>query len=180
MSQPARKPLPSSPPSALAAPEPLGEHDGVVFRRERLAPILRELLHLIEADWKENGVDQEKVPLALNLNQYLDYDTVGVLQIVTARDKTCDDLLVGFVFAFVHPHIMHAGRGWCILNLYYLFPEYRQRGIGRAMMETVLAFLREAKVSVVEASEKIGHTHGLFERLGFKPTDTVLRKLMED
>lgn len=179
MSQPARKPLPSRKPSALEPPDVLGSHDGVVYRRERLAPILRELLHLVEADWRENGIDHEKVPLNLKLDTYLDYDTVGILQIVTARDSTADDILVGFVFAFVHPNIMHDGLGWCLLNLYYLFPEYRGRGVGSEMLKVMLAFLKEADVSVVEASEKIGHTHGAFERLGFKPTDMVLRKYLE-
>lgn len=176
----AKRQQPRNQPSDLAAPDLLGEHDGVSFQRERLAPILRELIRLIEDDWKENGVDQEKVPLKLNLDQYLDYDLLGILQIVTARDQTCDGLLVGFVFAFVHPHIMHADHGWCLVNLYYLFPEYRKRGIGQAMFEAMLKFLREAKVSVVEASEKFGHEHGVFERLGFKPTDRVVRKLMEE
>lgn len=179
------KPLEKKPPrpklpSVPVPPDLLGEHDGVSFQRERLAPILRELIRLIEDDWRENGIDQEKVPLKLNIDQYLDYDLLGVLQIVTARDKTCDGLLVGFVFAFVHPHIMHADRGWCLVNLYYLFPEYRKRGIGTAMFEALLKFLREASVSVVEASVKIDHEHGVFERLGFKPTDRVVRKLMED
>jgi GNAT superfamily N-acetyltransferase len=175
-----RKSLLNRPHLVLAPPDLLGEHDGVSFQRERLAPILRELMRLIELDWRENGVDQERVPLELNIDQYLDYDLLGILQIVTARDKDCDGLLVGFVFAFVHPHIMHAGKGWCLVNLYYLFPEYRKRGIGKAMFEALLKFLREAQVSVVEASVKVDHEHGVFERLGFKPTDRVVRKLMEE
>ena len=165
-------------PSLHLAPAPreeLGAFDGVEFQRERLAPIVRELLPLIEADWRENGVEQERIPLNLNLNQYLDYDLVGILQIVTARE---DDVMVGFVFNFVHPHIMHVGMGWALINLYWLYPEYRKRGIGRALMEANIKFLEAAKVQVIEASEKIGHSHGLFQRLGFTPTDTVLRKII--
>lgn len=149
----------------------------MVFARERLTPILRELLPLIEKDWREAGIDHDKVPLHLDLDRYLDYDLVGVLQIVTARD---DGLLVGYVFAFVHPHIDHKGRGWAILSWYWLYPDYRKQGVGKALVEAMLGFLKTAKVSVVEATEKVAHAHGLFKRMGFKATDTVYRKLLED
>ena len=149
----------------------------MTFQRERLAPILREITPLLEIDWNENGADQERVPLAINFQQDLDYDLAGILQIVTARE---DALLVGYVFAYVHPHIDHAGRGWAMLTWYWLYPEYRGGGIGKAMVEAMLSFLKEAKVSVVEASEKIRARHGLFERLGFVATDTIYRKILED
>lgn len=148
-----------------------------MFRRERLAPILREIMPLLEKDWLENGIDREALPLTFNYQQYLDYDLVGVLQIVTARDG---DLLVGYVFAYLHPHIDHADKGWAIITWYWLFPEYRHAGTGHAMMEAMLGFLREAKVSAVEASEKVAKAHGLFTRLGFAATDVVYRKLLEN
>lgn len=175
MTQPARKPPRLSPPSAPVPPDVLGEHDGVIFRRERLAPVLRELAPLVEADWREAGVDHDAVPLDLNWPQYLDYDLVGILQLVTARD---DGVLVGYVFNFIHPHIMHSKTGWCIVDLYWLYPEYRGRGIGGAMMAAVLKFLGEAGVKVVQGSEKVAHPNGMFERLGFVKTDSVFRKLL--
>ena len=82
MRQLARRSRPTSPPSALAAPETLGTHAGVTFQRERLAPILREILPLIERDWLENGVDRDKLPLRLDLPKYLDYD-------LTANSAQC-------------------------------------------------------------------------------------------
>src|SRR6202043_1864183 len=153
-------------PSDPAAPDILGEHDEVTFQRERLGPIIREIMPLLEADWGENGVDRGRGPLRFDYNRYLDYDLTAILQIVTARDE---GVLVGYVFAFVHPHIDHTGMGWAIITWYWLFPEYRGGGIGHAMVEAMLDFLREAKVTVVEASEKITAKHGLFGRLGFVP-----------
>lgn len=176
MRQPARTPPPLNLPSGRGSPEVLNEFDAIVFKRERLAPILRELLPLIERDWRENGVNQDRVPLKLNIDQYLDYDLLGILQVITARD---DGLLVGFMFAFVHPHIMHSETGWALINLYWLYPEYRGQGIGTAMLLALEKFLIDAKITVVEASEKLGHAHGLFQRNGYKPTDTVLRKILE-
>lgn len=175
MTQLARKPPQLSPPSAPAPPDILGLHDGVTFRRERLAPAVRELLPLIRADWEEAGVDHEAVPLDLNWHQYLDYDLMGILQLVTARD---DGVLIGYVFNFIHPHIMHSKTRWCIVDLYWLYPEYRGRGIGAAMMQTTLKFLGEAGVKVVQGSEKVAHPNGMFERLGFVKTDSVFRKLL--
>lgn len=177
MRQPARTSLPNSPPSDHAAPDVLGEHGGVVFQRERLAPILRELLPLIDIDYQENGIADDRIPFKLNLEKYLDYDLLGILQIVTAREAGA---LVGYMMVFQHPHIDHDGCGWAIINWYWIYPEYRGEGVGRALAEVTIGFLRTAGVRVVEASEKIAHKHGLFERLGFAPTDTIFRKVLED
>ena len=165
------------PPSAPAPPDKLGEHDGVTFQRERLGPILRQVLPLLRKDWEENGIDREHVPFAIDLDRYLNYDLVGVLQIVTARDAGA---LVGYVFAYVHPHIDHSGMGWAMLTWYWLYPGYRGTGVGDALLDAMEKFLREAKVSVVEATEKVSAKHGLFERRGYRPTDTVFRKLLGD
>ena len=124
-------------------------------------------------DWVENGIDRDDAPLNIDVARYLDYDLVGILQIVTARDRGA---LVGYVMAFVHPHIDHAGMGWAILSWYWLYPEYRGGGIGNTMLEAMEDFLRSAEVCVVEASEKITARHGLFERRGYAPTDTIYRK----
>lgn len=142
-----------------------------------MAPILREILPLIRQDWLENGIDHDKVPLEPDLKRYLDLDLVGILQIVTARD---DDLLVGYVFAYVHPHIDHCRIGWAMLTWYWLFPEYRRQGIGDAMINTMEQFLRAADVRVVEVSKKLHTTHKLFDRRGYRDVDVVKRKLLED
>ena len=170
-----RRPLPIRP-SAPAPPDILGEHDGVVFQRERLGPILREILPLLHKDWQENGIDRERVPLQIDTEKYLDYDLIGILQIVTARDRGA---LIGYMWAFVHPHIDHRTLGWAILSWYWLYPAYRGGGVGNAMLQAMEDFLRSAKVSVIEASEKIAARHGLFERRGYAPTDKIYRKLLE-
>jgi GNAT superfamily N-acetyltransferase len=172
----ARRP-PRKPPSVREPPDILGEHDGVTFQRERLAPILRQVLPLLRRDWEENGADREKVPFALNLDQYLNYDLLGILQIVTARDAGA---LVGYIFAYVHPHIDHSGMGWAMLTWYWLYPEYRGGGIGDAMLQSMEKFLRAARVSVVEATRKLDAQHKMFERNGYRDIDIVSRKLLED
>lgn len=159
-----------------ASPKVLAALDGVTFQRERLSAILREVVPLMEADWRENGVDHVALPLRPNFNQYLDYDLLGVLWVVTARDA---GTLIGFVFAFVNPHIDHAETGWAIINWYWLYPDYRGQGVGRAMVTAMEDLLRLAGVKAVEASEKISHAHGLFGRLGYKPTDVIHRKILE-
>lgn len=149
----------------------------MTFQRERLAPILRQILPLLRKDWEENGIDRETVPFALNLDQYLSYDLVGILQIVTARDAGA---LVGYIFALVHPHIDHCGMGWAMLTWYWIYPAYRGGGVGDAMLQSMERFLREAKVSVIEGTRKISADHGLFERNGYTDTDIVSRKILGD
>jgi len=133
---------------------------------------------MLRKDWEENGIDRDRVLFSLDLDRYLQYDLVGVLHIATARTAT--NAMVGYVFAAVHPHIDHSDMGWALLTWYWLYPEYRGGGIGQAMVEAMLTFLRSARVSVVEATEKISAKHGLFGRLGFTSVDTVWRKILED
>jgi hypothetical protein len=40
--------------------------------------------------------------------------------------------------------------------------------------------LRASQVTVIEASEKVAHKHGLFERRGYVDTDVIKRKILED
>jgi GNAT superfamily N-acetyltransferase len=175
MPRAARLPRPTRP-SVPAPPDILGEHDGVTFQRQRLAPILRELTPLLERDWRENGIDHDHVPLNLDLPRYLDMDLTGILQIVTARD---DGLLVGYIMAYVHPHIDHAGMGWAMITWYWLYPEYRGGGVGDNMLKAMESFLRSADVAVVEATRKLNAPHGMFERNGYRDTDAVCRKILE-
>lgn len=172
----ARKPPLTPLPSAVAAPDALGEFDGVTFQTERLPQILRELIPLIEADWRENGIDHDAVPLKIDWDKYLQLDLVGILQIVTARD---DGLLVGYVLGFTNPHVSHTTTNWCILDWYWLYPSYRGAGIGRALMEATLKLMQALGVKVVQGSEKADKKHGLFEKLGFKATDIAYRKILE-
>ena len=162
--------------SAAASPEELGSHAGVSFLRERLAPCLRELLPLIEKDWRECGSDHERIPLDIDLDRYLDYDLVGILQLVTARDA---GLLVGYVLNFIHPHMMHRSSRWCMIDLYWLYPEYRGQGVGRALFEANEMFLRASGVKVIQASERVALRHALFQRCGFKEEGVVWRKILE-
>lgn len=171
-----KRPRPTLPPKAPGPRDVLGEHEGVVFQRERLAQILRQILPLVRRDWEENGIDHKPVPLEIDLDRYLNYDLIGILQIVTARDQGA---LVGYIFAYVHPHIDHSGMGWAMLTWYWLYPEYRGGGIGDAMLQSMERFLREAKVSVVEVTRKISASHRMFERNGYRDTDIVSRKLLE-
>ncbi len=170
------KPLKPSPPSDPVRHDTvgvLGSVDGVTFQRERLGPILREILPLLRKDWEENGIDHDKVPFNLDLDQYLTYDLCGILQIVTARDAGS---IVGYVFALVHPHIDHSGMGWAMLTWYWIYPGYRGGGVGNGLLDAMEGFLREAKVAVVEGTEKMSRPHGLFGRRGYYATDIVFRK----
>ncbi|MDE2471866.1 MAG: GNAT family N-acetyltransferase [Bradyrhizobium sp.] len=169
------KPLPQSPPSGPVPPDTLGEHDGVTFQRERLAPILREILPLIRKDWEENGIGREAVPLVLDYDRYLNYDLAGILQLVTARSHGA---LVGYIMGYVHTHIDHADIPWTHLTWYWLYPEYRGNGVGHAMLKAMETFLRASGIKVVEASEKITSRHGMFERNGYINTDIVKRKIL--
>lgn len=159
----------ASPPTVDRPPAPAAPD----IKLEKLADTIRELLPLIRADWQENGVDHERLPLDLSYDRYLDSDLRGTLLVVTAREE---GLIAGFIFCFVNEHIDHVGYLWGLITWYYVHPAYRKRGVGRSMLNFLEAFLKEHDVKVIEASEKITKRHGLFK--DYKDTDVVRRKLL--
>jgi GNAT superfamily N-acetyltransferase len=140
---------------------------------EKLAGCIRELLPLIRADWEENGVDLERCPLNLAYDRYLDLDLHGTLLVVTARDE---GVIAGFMFCLVNEHIDHIGYLWGLITWYYVHHAYRKQGVGRQMLTFLEGFLKEHKVRVLEASEKVHKRHGLFK--GYRETDVVVRKVL--
>ncbi len=119
---------------------------------------------------------QQSIPLDPDWDRYLQYDVANILQVLTVRDR---GVLVGYVFMLVHPHLHYASTVWAQSDIFWLDPAYRFGWTAMKMFKEVVAGMRKLGVKVVMINAKLhfeadrGTIGKLFERLGFKPTETI-------
>jgi|TARA_R110002126_G_scaffold123268_5_gene265276 GNAT superfamily N-acetyltransferase len=79
-----------------------------------------------------------------------------------------DGKLVGWAGFFLADHIRHIGYRIAKEDWYYVMPEFRGMGIGKALFKYAENVLRDADVRRVMISCKVDHDHtGLIESLGY-------------
>ena len=81
---------------------------------------------------------------------------------------------VGYVLTFFHErgeNPFHRGRRWCEIDQIAVDPEWRRRGIGRALMAAALAEADTRGLGYVELFSWAFNTeaHAMFRGVGFEP-----------
>lgn len=84
----------------------------------------RDAPPLWQLHWSEVALDQEVIPLEMDLERYAALDQAGILHIVTARMG--GQSLVGYWTGLVMPHLHYASTLHCLTDLYYILPAWRR------------------------------------------------------
>ena len=106
-------------------------------------------------------------------------DLVGILRCLTVRDGPT---LVGYVFVFVMPHLHYASTQMAQTDIFWLDPAYRQGLTGFRMLRIMEKTLKETGVKLINVNVKLhfeasrGTIGRLFERLGYRPIETIYSK----
>jgi GNAT superfamily N-acetyltransferase len=148
---------------------------------ERFGYFANELPPLFMRHWREIALHQDEIPLDPNWDRYYEYDLLGILQTLTVRSN---GVLVGYVFMLVHPHLHYASTVWAQSDIFWLDPAYRSGWTGYKMLREIEAGMRRLGVKVVMVNTKLhfeasrGTIGKLFERLGYKATETIFAKFI--
>lgn len=168
------------PPPKLSAPvrRKLG------FQWEPFSHLAREITPLFAAHWREIALNQDDIPLDPDFDRYLQCELAGLLHVLTARDaKTAR--LVGYVFAFIGPHLHYVSTRWCMGDMFYLQPEYRVGWNGVRLVKAFEAGAAARGAKIIHLVEKLhfieSHRHGLkvgslLEFLGYSPIEQTYAK----
>lgn len=80
-----------------------------------------------------------------------------------------ESMPIGFTQLYPAWSSVRVSKYW-ILNDLFVDPEYRKRGIGEALISTVLNFARESKARIVELSTAVDNftAQKLYEQIGFE------------
>jgi hypothetical protein len=139
-----------------------------------LVPELKKLWRL---HYNEIALDKDLCPLDPDWDSYYALDATGILVILTAR---YNGHLAGYVFNRIGTHDHYMSTRFAHTEMFWLHPRFRKGWQPVKMLLENMRGLKEfgAVISTVNfkltfASGRVGK---LFKRLGYEPTDLVMRK----
>ncbi|HEX8838244.1 MAG TPA: hypothetical protein VF748_14980 [Candidatus Acidoferrum sp.] len=156
-----------------------GQLDRVRFKWERFSKIYEELRPLFKKHWQEVAIDQDTVPLDPDWNYYFGVDQANLLYILTARSEF-NGKLAGYIFNIIGSHNHYKSTRFANTEMFYLHPRFRRGWQPVKFFKENLRGLEMQGVEVAVIYFKLGFKDArvgkLLARLGYVPTDIVMRK----
>jgi hypothetical protein len=150
------------------------------FAWERFSAIAREVQPLFRLHYREIALDQDIVPLAPDWDNYYAMELGGALHVLTARDHK--DRLAGYIFNLVGPHQHYVTTRCAHSEMFYLHPHFRKGWQPVKMFVENMRGLKDREAVIHTVNFKMTYMGGrvgkLFQRLGYAPTDIVMRKVL--
>ena len=132
--------------------------------------------------WREVGLDHGAVPLDPDMAKYQAYADAGILFILTVRTVP-DAELVGYLTAILVGHLHYKSTLYAIGDLFYLAPACRRGFAGVRLFREAERHFRRLGVKKVQMGTKLHDgldVSRLLERLGYRHTDKLYCKVLED
>ena len=149
---------------------------GTAYRVERWRDLKGEMLPLLSAHWREVALNHKEVPLDIDHERYDAMDDAGALHIVAVRR---DGMLIGYHVAIVSGHLHYKSTLHGITDVYWIAPECRHGVTAMRMFQAVERELKALGVRKLFTATKLHIFQGpLFERLGYRPVETLYAKLI--
>lgn len=178
------------PPPELPGRSDLGQRS-VTFQWERFSAIAAELPPLFERHWREIACDRDTIQLAPDWDAYYAMELHGVLHVLTARalpentarrDPLKPGRLVGYIFNLVGGHQHYVSTRCAHTDMFWLAPRFRKGWQPVRFFLENLRGLKDREVVFTTVNFKLdfkgGRVGKLLARLGYGPTDIIMRKLL--
>lgn len=137
---------------------------------EDFPPFLEEVKPILPQHYLELALNQDKVPLSPQYDEYLRRDAQGMVMAVTLRKA---GELIGYFVGFIAPGMHYSTCLTLILDIFFVRPEYRGEGAGFVLFRAVEAEARRRGVQRMFVGSKMHKDASwLFERLGYEPCET--------
>lgn len=147
---------------------------------ERFEDCLPELRAIFPRHWQELALFQDRMPLDPQYDEYVVRERAGRLLLVTVRK---DGKIAGYYTAQVAPGFHYASTLTGTLDIMYIVPEERERGLAMPLFRQVERALRHRGVKLWYSGYKTANSLGLDRLLpliGFKPADTYMTRWLGD
>lgn len=136
----------------------------ITWMVESLTERLPELKPLLPEHYKELALNQDKVPLDPQYDEYLKRDREGRVLLIVGR---CNGAVVGYFVGFIAPGLHYKTCLTLTMDIFWVHPEYRGRQ-GVKLFRAVEAEARRRGVQRVFVGSKLHKDASwLFEHLGY-------------
>lgn len=143
---------------------------------ESFEAALPELNALFPRHWEELALFRDRMPLAPQYDEYVTRERSGRLFLVTVREGS---RIAAYYTAQIAPGFHYAGTLTGTMDLTYVVPELRERGLALPLFRCVERELRRRGVQVWYSGYKAHKPNGLDQLLpvlGFEPADVYMIK----
>lgn len=148
------------------------------FAIEKIENIKAELEPIIKLHWEQIALNQEKIKLNPDWNQYIAVERIGMLKLFTARK---DEKLVGYFCVFVNRGLHYVDHIFAACDVIYVEPNNRQGLTGYKLIKFAEEHLKSEGVSVLAINTKVhAPFDGLMERMGYTNTERLYQKYIGD
>ncbi len=156
----------------------------LIFQWEKFSHLAKSIGPLFIRHWRELALNQDAIPLDPDYDRYLACELAGILHVLCARNPH-NGHLAGYIFAMIGPHLHYVTTSWCLVDMYWLEPEYRTGWNGVRMFKAFEKGVQERGAKVIMLTEKLhfgeSHKHGknagaIFRFLGYDPIEQVYSK----
>lgn len=121
--------------------------------------------------WKELALDQDKVPLAPQMDEYARREAAGMTLVVTLRAY---GKLVGYYVGFVSHGLHYATCLTLHLDMFWVHPDHRNGFSGKRLFRAVEAEARRRGVQRMYVGSKVHKDASrLFVALKYEPVETT-------
>lgn len=128
--------------------------------------------------WKEVSVHKEMLILKPNYKQYMDMIEDDSLVAIAAYDG---NELVGYCLFITFHHLHYKDVLVANDDMYFIKPDYRNRGLGTVMVKFAESVLKERGVKFVQVRTKAHTPHEQFlKAMGYGPMDLCYCKVLEN
>ena len=137
------------------------------------------LLELVNRHYDEIARDKDRVPLAIDLEEYIKMEDDGRVKLFTARE---DGVLVGYILFYFFCPERYRTTLYVEDSMYWLGPELRKGWNGLKFLSAAKQALpRPCKLQMrVKLSFANGEVGNLMEKIGLKPIEMVYSEFLED
>ena len=148
----------------------------ITFATEDFEDFQPELALLVPEHYKEIALNQNEIPLDPDWEHYRELNRACRLHCVTVRD---DGKLVGYHLTIITSMLHYRTTISGITDVYFIKPEFRKGFTAVRMFKFVEAELRTMGCKqLITATKKHLDISKVLERLGYKPVETVFRKML--
>ena len=148
------------------------------YQKEKLSDVMEEMKSLLQVNYEETGIYNDKINLEVMWDQYLKLDELDIIHLVIARKE---GEMIGYYACFIQPHLHYASELFSANDTMFILPEYRKGFTGIKLIKEAEKQMRERGVSVMSIHFKTyAPFDKILERLGWDYSERLYTKYLGD